>query len=216
MSPFVKEILAADQSCVFFSVSSSLTGNETLDGLSVLVRSHLCSLVGNAALTSTGLCGNTVLGQCTDVKVFESLRCPLEAPAIFPTLINKLINAIYTASDCFSGFWHPWTNLMLEHQSCLSLPVHAAAEGCVIVRQANGMENAASEVSLWKQFIPFSAKDTSKCQRFSRANGEIRTWKRLLPSITGMEFRFFNWFMCHSASLLKCNKYILRWLNIWI
>lgn len=50
--------------------------------------------------------------------------------------------------ECFSGFVIFWTDLMVQHKSWLSVPAHAAAMGSVIVRQANGMENAAFEVSL--------------------------------------------------------------------
>lgn len=74
----------------------------------------------------------------------------LKAYIVLTTQIHKPINAIYTASVlllCLIFFCHLWADSVVQHKSCLSTPIAAAAVGCVIVRQANGMENAAFEVS---------------------------------------------------------------------
>lgn len=125
--------------------------------------------------------------------------------AVFPILIRKPINVIYTSSDCLRFSSHvDWFN---GASPALLVPACPCCSSvCVIVWQANGMENAALEVLLGKQLVALSVKDTSKCQRLCRANGEIRTWKRLLPPITGVWIQNVWWIQPPSEVKLMCSK----------
>lgn len=84
----------------------------------------------------------------------------------------------------------------------------------LVVRQANGMENAAFEVSFWKQFIALSAKDTSKCQRFTGAKGEIRTWKKTICLHKFIFFHLIHVSFRFSPSPASSVKY-LRWGKLY-
>lgn len=134
-SHFCKNISNRSKSCLFQFCPVSQSGSEGVDRWSVFVRSDLCSLVGNAALSSTRPRGITVLGLSTVLSTICMTATPPRGICCIPNTDSLTNKCHLHCLRLFLRFYrHLWTDLMVQHQSCLSLPVHAAA-GSVCQRQ---------------------------------------------------------------------------------